>query len=111
MEKSNKLEQIELGLEKLSKGVKELKEEGVEDTKPQKTGTTVPIKVSLTTNELKLISKIRMLIIDCGDYRNCSRADVLRLALQLLDIEQENEILGCFDKIKSFDGRTTRRQK
>jgi len=81
-----------------------LRVENNEEIKPIKIG--VPVRVNLIEHELHLISKVQSLLADCGDFRSCSRADALRLALDLLDLSCPNGILDSFNNIKKYDRRT-----
>jgi len=102
MEKVGSIEQIEMNLEQVYQDVQELKNN--EEIKPVKIG--VPVRVNLIEHELHLISKVQSLLADCGDFRSCSRADALRLALDLLDLSCPNGILDSFNNIKKYDRRT-----
>ena len=108
---SNNIEQIELGLDQVYQDVQILKENNVDNTTQKKNSQPVPIRVGLNEDELQLVSEVKCAIVSSGDFRNCSHADILRLALRLLDTSRHDEILECFEKIKRLDRRTSRWKK
>jgi len=105
MGNSDTIEQIELNLEQVYQGVQGLKDETHEQTESKMSTKKVQVRVGLTEHERKMISDVKLIMLNSNDLRNCSTADVLRLALQLLETNSEDEIRQAFNKVKSFNKR------
>ena len=64
-----------------------------------------PFNVTLNVDQGQKMHKVKDLLAMSGALHNCSNPDVLKLALDLLDLGKVDEILESFAKIKAEDKR------